>query len=146
MKETKNIHNSKTQTNKIMKRLTTVVVLGIILTASQAFAQSPSIDNFIHTFKNEKDATHVTLGSFIFNLVSFVAKFDDSGDWEESKYTGYWRLKLAPQAMLRNEILAYEKVRREKIHSWLAVLTGIIGALTGLIGVLIGLISVWPNS
>ena len=66
----------------------------------------------------------------------------ESGNWEESDVTVRWRLTLPAQAALRSAICDYEKVRRERIQSWLVVVSGIIGACTGLLGALIGLVAI----
>ena len=66
----------------------------------------------------------------------------ESGNWEESDVTVRWRLTLPAQAALRSAIYDYEKVRRERIQSWLVVVSGIIGACTGLLGALIGLVAI----
>lgn len=74
-----------------------------------------------------------------------IPKFDEeSGDWEESFSTGMfgWRLSLSAQEKVRLKIDEYEKHRRERIHSWMTALTGIVGACAGLVGVLIGLIAI----
>lgn len=72
-----------------------------------------------------------------------IPPFDmKSGDWEESGVTGRWRLALPAHAALRTAIYDYEKGRRERIQSWLVVLSGIIAASTCLIGALIGLIAI----
>ena len=49
----------------------------------------------------------------------------ESGNWEESDVTVRWRLTLPAQAALRSAIYDYKKVRRERIQSWLVVMSGI---------------------
>ena len=66
----------------------------------------------------------------------------ESSDWKQSDIVGGWRLTLSAQAELRSRIDEYEKMRRERVQSWMTSLTGIITACTGLIGVAIGLIAI----
>lgn len=60
----------------------------------------------------------------------------DSSEWEQSGFTGRYRLSLAAMVKLRAQIRKERKERREGAIAW-------ITAITGLIGVLIGLLSVY---
>ena len=66
----------------------------------------------------------------------------NNGKWEQSEITGRWRHSGTTIRGLMNSIRLERKDRRERWHSWLAAITGLIGALTGIVGALIGLLSV----
>jgi hypothetical protein len=57
-----------------------------------------------------------------------------SNKWEKSAFTERWRLTLAAIFELRAAIQA----ERREIRSWLAAITGLIGALIGLLSVILG--------
>lgn len=60
---------------------------------------------------------------------------EKNSHWEQSRFTGSWRLNPEARATV------YQAVKKERKESW-ELMALIIGAVTGLIGVIIGLVSV----
>ncbi len=63
------------------------------------------------------------------------------GAWEESQFTGKWRLTEHALAELRSAIRKEQKEYREAWQGWLTPIIGVTGALTGLVGATIALLS-----
>lgn len=61
-----------------MKKTTLIVALALV--SSIAFSQSKSVDAFKNKYKDDRDATVVTLQGNIFKLISSIAEYSDDED------------------------------------------------------------------
>ena len=61
-----------------MKKTTLTVVLALV--ASIAFSQSKSVESFKNKYKDDRDATVVTLQGNIFKLIGSIAEYSDDED------------------------------------------------------------------
>lgn len=61
-----------------MKKATLIVALALV--SSITFSQSKSIDSFKNKYKDDRDATKVTLQGNIFKLISSIAEYSDDED------------------------------------------------------------------
>ena len=61
-----------------MKKTTLIVALALV--SSIAFSQSKSVDSFKNKYKDDRDATVVTLQGNIFKLIGSIAEYSDDED------------------------------------------------------------------
>lgn len=61
-----------------MKKLTLIAALAFV--SSIAFAQSKSVESFKNKYKDDRDATMVTLQGNIFKLIGSIAEYSDDED------------------------------------------------------------------
>ncbi len=69
-------------------------------------------------------------------LIPWPERKTDDGAWEESDFTGRWRLTPHALSELRTAVRQEKKVRREFWQTWLILLTGFMGTLIGVLAVL----------
>lgn len=62
-----------------------------------------------------------------------------NGQWEQSRYTGRWRLSASEQAKLRSDL---RKERRERWEEWTRW-TPLVSSLTGLLGVVVAILALY---
>jgi hypothetical protein len=75
-------------------------------------------------------------------LVPVPEYSNGSGQWEESRFTGQWRLSQAEQAKLRSAIRTEQKESWEAWTRW-APLLGILTGLGGVVVAILALIHKW---
>lgn len=56
--------------------------------------------------------------------------------WEQSRYTGKWRLTSKGILELRGLIRKEKKEKTELLVRWISIIIGLIGAITGLVAVI----------
>jgi len=63
-----------------MKKTTTLLAALILLSATFVLGQSKSVDAFKNKYKDDRDATVITLQGNIFKLISSIADYSDDED------------------------------------------------------------------
>lgn len=68
-------------------------------------------------------------------------EFKQEGAWVQSNITGLWHLTPHAMLSLRTEVRQERKERSEYVQKWLTVIATFIAAMTGLVGALIGVLA-----